>query len=177
MNPPSTQQRPNALQVAKYLVKLANEEQGVLMGKASEDPMRDEIRCDMTNLKLQKVLYFAQAAHLGINGSPLFDDEIEAWGLGPVVPVVYEAFKDHGSSVIGANRGSDEGIDPYHQYFLQQVWAEFGKFSAAQLVDMTHEHAPWRIAKEQGKKIISKEDMKVFYRSIFRPVDATPITA
>lgn len=42
----------------------------------------------ITNLRLQKILYFIQAAFLVFGQKPCFDDVIEAWGLGPVVPIV-----------------------------------------------------------------------------------------
>lgn len=46
-----------------------------------------------TNLKLQKLLYYSQAWYLALYDLPLFDDRIEAWVHGPVVPPVYGAFK------------------------------------------------------------------------------------
>ena len=47
----------------------------------------------ISNLKLQKLLYYAQAWHLALYGEPLFRDRIEAWVHGPVVPPVFGAFK------------------------------------------------------------------------------------
>ncbi|MFD2419431.1 Panacea domain-containing protein [Amycolatopsis pigmentata] len=43
----------------------------------------------LSNLKLQKLLYYAQGHYLALTGRPLFDDEIQAWSHGPVVPAVY----------------------------------------------------------------------------------------
>ena len=43
----------------------------------------------MTNMKLQKMLYYQQGFHLAYFGTPLFDKDIEAWMFGPVVPSVY----------------------------------------------------------------------------------------
>jgi uncharacterized phage-associated protein len=43
----------------------------------------------MTNLRLNKILYFAQIISLLENGRPLFLDDFEAWDLGPVIPSVY----------------------------------------------------------------------------------------
>ena len=51
----------------------------------------------MTNLRLQKLLYFAQGWHLARFGRPLFDASIEAWPYGPVVPEVYRAYKEYGA--------------------------------------------------------------------------------
>ena len=46
-------------------------------------------------MKLQKLLYFAQGHHLADFGELLFREDIEAWKYGPVVRVVYEADRDH----------------------------------------------------------------------------------
>ena len=44
---------------------------------------------DLTNLKLQKLVYYAQGIHLAIYGKPLFNEAIKAWEHGPVVPELY----------------------------------------------------------------------------------------
>ena len=49
----------------------------------------------MSNLKLQKMLYYEQGFHLAKFNTPLFDEEIEAWMYGPVVPAVYNHFHPH----------------------------------------------------------------------------------
>ena len=49
----------------------------------------------ISNVKLQKLLYYQQGFHLACFGAPLFDEEIEAWMYGPVVPSVYEYFKTY----------------------------------------------------------------------------------
>lgn len=48
---------------------------------------------DLTNLKLQKLLYYAQAWHLVFRQEPLFTDRIEAWRHGPVVPSVFRQYR------------------------------------------------------------------------------------
>ena len=52
---------------------------------------------EVSNLKLQKLLYYAQGHQLAERGTPLFDDEIQAWSHGPVVKDVYHRFKGFGS--------------------------------------------------------------------------------
>jgi len=47
----------------------------------------------ISNLKLQKLLYYAQAWHLVNFDVPLFGDSIEAWDFGPVIPNVYRQYK------------------------------------------------------------------------------------
>ena len=43
----------------------------------------------ISNLKLQKVLYFIQATFLIKTGNACFNDKIEAWDFGPVIPNIY----------------------------------------------------------------------------------------
>lgn len=56
----------------------------------------------ISNLKLQKLLYYAQGTFLAITNSPLFGDAIEAWMHGPVVPSVYHAYKK--TEIMESNR-------------------------------------------------------------------------
>ena len=79
-----------AEQVADYFINLANQqvidERGTVEG--------------ITNLKLQKILYFAQAAHLAVHEKPLFKEDIEAWKFGPVIPSVYRKYKKYTNTAI-----------------------------------------------------------------------------
>ena len=54
----------------------------------------------ITNLKLQKLLYYVQAAFLVEYNTPCFDDDIVAWKYGPVVERVYNDFRIYGSNII-----------------------------------------------------------------------------
>ncbi len=47
----------------------------------------------ISNLKLQKLVYYAQAWYLAIHDQPLFNEEFEAWIHGPVIPVLYQKYK------------------------------------------------------------------------------------
>ena len=58
----------------------------------------DEIKLD--HLKLQKLLYFAQALSLVRNNKPIFSDSILAWDHGPVVSSVYDTYKNNGKKHI-----------------------------------------------------------------------------
>lgn len=63
----------------------------------------EEYNLSCTNLKLEKLLYFAYGIHISLYNERLFDEPIQAWRLGPVVPSVYREFKNFGSSPIGNN--------------------------------------------------------------------------
>lgn len=54
----------------------------------------------LTNLKLQKLLYYQQGYHLAAFGTPLFSEDVESWMYGPVVPSVYDVFSAYGSSAL-----------------------------------------------------------------------------
>ncbi|MCI8513016.1 MAG: DUF4065 domain-containing protein [Lachnospiraceae bacterium] len=55
---------------------------------------------DIANLKLQKLLYYAQGCFLAVAGAPLFLEDILAWQHGPVVEPVYYQYKGYGSGGI-----------------------------------------------------------------------------
>ncbi len=138
--------------VAKYLIYLASQ---AFVGDNKE-------REGITNLKLQKVLYFAQAYYLSKIGKPLFSNNIEAWDYGPVVPDIYHKFKSKGSNPIicEEDKSSLSGED---KETLKKVWGTFGGYSASKLVDITHAHTPWREANKSATKIISHKSLREYY--------------
>lgn len=141
------------------------------INKANSEKLDDDVSEGISNLKLQKVLYFAQAAHLALNNSkPLFDDKICAWPLGPVVESVYQDFKQYSNKPIDGPTNKDylKVVDAGLASFLENTWTIFGKFSAAKLVQMSHEHKPWKDAFKANKSVITKESMFDYYKSVFR---------
>jgi uncharacterized phage-associated protein len=91
----------------------------------------------MTNMKLNKLLYFAQGHFLERYGKPLFNDKIEAWQHGPVVRDIYLKYKDYENIPV-----NDETIDtlaPDELKLLKDVAEEYGQFEASKLRNMTHE--------------------------------------
>ena len=120
----------------------------------------------ITNLKLNKLLYYAQGCCLSRCGHPLFPDQIEAWEYGPVVPSVYRKYKVCGKSPI---RSTDEEYDPAvfsdtEKAILLDVMREYGQYTGSALVSMTHRPGtPWRQAVENSTKIITQESMKDYF--------------
>ena len=116
----------------------------------------------ITNLKLQKLLYYAQGVYLGLYGKPLFDEEIEAWKHGPVVPEVYRCYKRFGPNGINEFTPPDCNFTPEELDVLEWVKANFGQYTAWKLRDMTHEEKPW---KETGpSNIISKQLIEQYFK-------------
>lgn len=137
--------------VAKYFLSLSDEEAG------------DTI----SNLKLQKLLYYAQGFHLALKDNPLFAEPIEAWTHGPVVPVVYQSYKHAGASAISRPEGFDAAeIDADTRSILDEVREVYGQFSAWKLRDMTHLEAPWIDAYEAGPSTtIQHSGLKKYFRT------------
>ena len=109
------------------------------------------------NLKVNKLCFFAQGWSLAKTGNPLFDEEIQAWDYGPVVPSVYQAYKCYGKDPI--NKPSyefDESLLSNDEIsLLTDVYMEYGKYTSAALINMTHrKDTPW---KEAYKPLLNKE--------------------
>src|SRR5580698_9185843 len=107
--------------------------------------------CPLTQMKLHKLLYYAHGWSLGINNLPLIDETVEAWKYGPVVRSLYYEFRDLGANAINRKATEfdpttqglitpevDEG-DDRTQRLLDRVWDVYGRLTAAQLSQMTHE--------------------------------------
>ncbi len=116
----------------------------------------------ITNLKMQKLLYYAQGFHLAWRGMQLFDESIEAWAHGPVVPDVYYEYRDNGSRPIPTPDDFDpESIDVETQTVLEEVYSVYGQFSAWGLRNLTHEEAPWKDTPRNG--VISPDAMHEYF--------------
>lgn len=140
----------NVFDVAEVFIQFANQ---------SEDDQ-------MTNLKLNKLLYYAQGAFLARTGRPLFSNQIEAWDYGPVVPEVYHRYKVCGKNPIASG---DEEIDSSRfsaeeMEALFDVMREFGRYTGSALVSLTHKAGtPWRKAKEARSQTIEQSAIRDFF--------------
>ena len=138
--------------VAKYLIYLASKD---FVGDNQE-------REGITNLKLQKVLYFVQAYYLAKLNRPLFPDNIEAWEYGPVIPSVYRKYKEYESNPIISEKDKSS-LSTEDKKIIQKIWNTFGGYSASRLVSITHDHTPWKEANQTQNQIISHKTLKEYY--------------
>jgi uncharacterized phage-associated protein len=142
----------NASAVARYFLSLSDEEAG------------DTI----SNLKLQKLLYYGQGFHLALFGVPMFPDEIQAWTHGPVVPDIYHAYKTYGSNSIPRPENFDpQDISEEVRELLDEVYNVYGQYSAWKLRNMTHSEAPWveAYAKAPGS-VVARDGMREFFKTL-----------
>lgn len=119
---------------------------------------------DLSPMKLQKLMYFAQAWHLKIRQTPLLDDTFARWQHGPVIPAVYHEFKAFGYKPITRKAttltleafgypDSHAPIIPAHDAsswnLVDAVLTRYGQLDATTLSNMTHlQGSAW--AKEGG---------------------------
>lgn len=118
----------------------------------------------ISNLKLQKLLYYMQGFHLAFFDEPLFEEDIRAWQHGPVVPSVYHKYKDFGSNGITPPDPSIliELSDEEESVF-DQVYNAYGQFSPLKLRDMTHNEMPWSTTRIND--VISAEKLKAYFNT------------
>jgi len=101
----------------------------------------------ISNLKLQKMLYYLQGFFIAMFNKKLFEEPILAWTYGPVVENAYHHFKAFGNGAIVLN-GNEKMVKlTKNEYNLfKNVMDEYGQFSAIKLMKMTHEEPPWKDA-------------------------------
>ena len=120
----------------------------------------------MTTLKLQKLVYFAQAWSTAWRNEDLFGETIKAWAQGPVVP---ELFLEHRSKKYidkSMVSGDSSRLAAAEKAVVDQVVDFYGHMPPAYLSALTHFDAPWRDARETGYKSpkISRKSIEDYYR-------------
>jgi uncharacterized phage-associated protein len=139
-----------------------------------------ERKIEITNLKLQKLLYYCQAWHLAIYDAPLFPERIEAWVHGPVVPPVFGQFKEFRWKPIPypipATTSLNGCTDSLPVDHVNEVMDAYGHLTGTQLEALTHKEDPWRNARkgvpedQPSNEIISHKAMIDFYRPMIERV-------
>lgn len=133
----------------------------MLINKAASDDGGDLL----TNLKLQKLLYYEQGFHLAYFGTQLFEENIEAWQYGPVVPDVYNYFKKYGKNVIEPEECGIQISDKEECALFDEVYSVYGKYSAFGLMNMTHSESPWASTHVGVGNEISLQKMTDFFKT------------
>ena len=135
----------DVLDIARYIINKCNEN-GIII----------------SNLKLQKLLYFVQGYTFAFTEHRCFTNIIQAWDYGPVCPDAYHEFKRYGAmniptvknyssielegqQIVLTNKVFDPStIDSLTREIIDAVVDNYGKYSASALVDITHDQLPWR---------------------------------
>lgn len=139
-----------ALDIAKKLICLAQ----------NDEPNGGEL---LTNLKLQKLLYYQQGFHLAFFGTPLFEESVESWMYGPVVPSVYDKYSKYGSASLPVTTQAITLTDDEERLF-NEVFDAYREFSAIGLMNKTHSERPWieAVPHDRGT-VITQDSMKAYF--------------
>lgn len=102
----------------------------------------------ISNMKLQKLLYFSQGAFLALHNKKLFKDKIKAWAHGPVIPNVYHEFRKFKKDVIELEQSQKDKYmkiiteietDEDVSCVLEEVYDSFNQYTAWQLRNFSHD--------------------------------------
>lgn len=125
----------------------------------------------LSAMKLQKLVYYAQAWSTVWDDRPLFPERIEAWANGPVVRELYDLHRGQ-FEVRGWPRGNAAALDEDQRSTVDAVLRYYGPRNAQALSDMTHKEDPWRLARTglpegvRGNAEISLSLMSEYYSSL-----------
>lgn len=130
-----------------------------------------EARDTITQLKLYKLVYYAQAWNLVFLMKPLFDSEIQAWIHGPVPIELRASFSKYGNDSIPEPESSngDFGLDDKELKVLDLVWETYGNLNAHELRNLSHKELPWINARgnsrdsDYANAVIENYDIRDYY--------------
>lgn len=147
-----------AIQVARAFVFLQKEQN-------KDNPENTE---QITQLKIQKLCYYAQAYSLLYYNEPLFSEDIQAWEYGPVVAAIYDKTLKKYDLCDKWDIKKDEFKDfsDNQKEVISYVFAKYGGYTAFRLKDMTHEEAPYikNYDKNVKNKIIPNSDILKYFK-------------
>lgn len=127
----------------------------------------DRLRISITNLALQKLLYFAYGIYLVETKRPLVSGYFEAWQYGPVHPLAYKAFKSAGSNPIHFRAKSQDLVSGHEtevsvpesvvvRRLVNHVLGSYGQLSPGRLVDIAHaKGSPWHYIAHKGRTSVA----------------------
>ncbi|SPM44504.1 Uncharacterised protein [Orientia tsutsugamushi] len=142
--------------IANYFLILVNTEAGDII----------------TQLKLQKLVYFAQGVHLALFDKPLFKEDIEAWENGAVVRHLRSVFGCFEANAIPAPGEIDFSIYTRQQKeLIYKIYSSYGEHTASYLHDLTHLHSIWQQAIIRSSRVITKEEMREFFKNHIKNIE------
>jgi len=130
-------------------------------------------RGEMSAMKLQKLIYYAQAWALAWTGRPLFANRIEAWAKGPVVRDLYALHRGE-FTVREIAGGNASVIGSEARAIIDAVLGSYAHLTPQTLSDLTHSEPPWLEARrhapegERSSVPIEPASMRAYYGSLAR---------
>ena len=119
-------------------------------------------RFESQELKLQKLMYFAQRESFALTGKELFASDFEGWIHGPVLPELRYYFEQ---DYVPYN-GDSSTLNETDKYVIESVIHKYGQYDAWYLRNLSHEERSWQKSRkglkdsESGNQLISKSDIR-----------------
>lgn len=148
----------SAIDVAKNIINIYNSKVDELVRNYDITPEY------ITNLKLQKLLYFVQALCLMIFGKKAFSEKILAWPYGPVINEVYQKYKPNRANEIVSEKFI-KNISSGLYKVIEEVVTCYGSIEANKLIDFTHEEEPWKNAEINSE--IDIESIRNYFNKVY----------
>ena len=141
----------------------------------------------LTQMQVQKLVYFAHGWNLALTGEPLVKERLAAWDYGPVVKSLWKAFSDFGSGPIttraqipdweghqfrqwltpSINDGDYEETNTYTRALVRKIWAQYGHLKAFELSELTHiPNSPWQRARGEGREFLRDADIEDYFNGL-----------
>ena len=124
---------------------------------------------EITNLRLQKLLYFIQGENIRANNPRLIEDNFYAWKLGPVIPSVYEEYRIYSSFVIPHFVVKELPVfGERDQEVIEYTLEAYSQYSTWDLVNLTHSQAPWKYSYEifGNSALIPYESIERYFKGV-----------
>ncbi|HDU2394374.1 Panacea domain-containing protein [Klebsiella quasipneumoniae subsp. similipneumoniae] len=127
----------------------------------------------LTHMQVQKLAYIAHGYYLALTGRPLLNELVSAWKYGPVIPGMYDAFKNYGNKPITSLAMSPYGyaqLDPQAESVIGAVYKFYGDKDGIELSQLTHmPGTPWSQAYDGYRStIISNEVIRDYYDNLLK---------
>ena len=139
----------------------------------------------ITQIEIQKLVYFAHGWNLALQDQPLIGEQIEAWKYGPVVRTLYNAFREFGSGPITEKaldweikqgkfiastpviQSGDLAQDGFARALVEVVWNKYGSLAPFKLVEITHlPGSPWQVAYAESKTYIPNDSIQAYFKGL-----------
>lgn len=130
-----------------------------------------ELQHPMTTMKLQKLCYYSQGWTLALEGTPLFDEEIQAWANGPVVSALFARHRGRFQVEDWAD-GDSSRLSERERQVVSAVVETYGQLNGQQLSEKSHAEAPWQAARgdtppgSRSNAILDLDVMQEYFGSL-----------
>ena len=128
---------------------------------------------NITNLSLQKALYYAQCFFYVFFGKFLFNEDCQAWKYGPVYPDMYKFYKCYGYEILSTSiKDENLNLTQQEQSFLDIICENICAYNGNVLKSLTHKEQPWIDARgaltadQNSTNIIKKTSIRKYFSSV-----------